>query len=52
MKSAKKIITWVAVSILVILLVLIIGFSIFGAGMIKTSRRKSGQQHPRRAGNG
>jgi hypothetical protein len=35
MKSVKKIITWVAVSILVILLVLIIGFNLFGAGMIK-----------------
>lgn len=35
MKSAKKIITYVVVSIVVILLVLIVGFSIFGAGMIK-----------------
>jgi hypothetical protein len=36
MKSAKKILTWVGVTILVILLVLIIGFNLFGAGMIKT----------------
>jgi len=36
MKSAKKILTWVGVTILVILLVLIIGFNLFGASMIKT----------------
>jgi len=41
MKSAKKIITWVVVSILVILLVLIIGFTIFGAGMIKAVVEKT-----------
>jgi hypothetical protein len=41
MKSAKKVITWVAVSILVILLVLIIGFHIFGAGMIKAVVEKT-----------
>ncbi len=35
MKSARKIITYIVVSIVVILLVLIIGFPIFGAGMIK-----------------
>ncbi|MGA2678153.1 MAG: hypothetical protein ABSF37_02495 [Sedimentisphaerales bacterium] len=35
MKSAKKNITYVVVSIVVILLVLIVGFSVFGAGMIK-----------------
>ncbi len=40
MKSAKKIVTYVVVSIVVILLVLIIGFSIFGAGMIKTTVEK------------
>ena len=40
MKSAKKIITWVVVSILVILLVLIVGFHIFGAGMIKAALKK------------
>jgi hypothetical protein len=41
MKSVKKIITWVAVSILVILLVLIIAFNIFGAGVIKTVVEKA-----------
>jgi hypothetical protein len=41
MKSAKKIITYVAVSIAVILLVLIIGFHIFGAGMIKAVVEKT-----------
>jgi len=41
MKSVKKIITWVGVSILVILLVLIIGFNLFGAGMIKTVVEKA-----------
>jgi hypothetical protein len=41
MKSAKKIITYVAVSIVVILLVLIVGFSIFGAGMIKAVVEKT-----------
>lgn len=41
MKSAKKIITYVAVSIVVILLVLIVGFHIFGAGMIKTVVEKT-----------
>ncbi len=41
MKSAKKIITWIAGAILVILLVLIIGFNIFGAGMIKTVVEKA-----------
>ena len=41
MKSAKKIITWVGVSIAAILLVLIIGFNIFGAGMIKTVVEKA-----------
>jgi AsmA family len=41
MKSAKKIITYVAVSIVVILLVLIIGFSLFGAGMIKAVVEKT-----------
>jgi hypothetical protein len=40
MKSVKKIITWVVVSILVLLLVVIVGFSIFGAGMIKTTVEK------------
>ena len=40
MKSAKKIITYVVVSVVVILLVLIIGFSIFGAGLIKTTVEK------------
>ncbi|MGA2071365.1 MAG: AsmA family protein [Sedimentisphaerales bacterium] len=40
MKSAKKIITWVIVSILVILLVLIVGFSLFGAGLIKNTVEK------------
>jgi hypothetical protein len=41
MKSAKKIITYVAVSIVVILLVLIIGFSLFGASMIKAVVEKT-----------
>lgn len=41
MKSAKKIITYVAVSIAVILLVLIVGFHIFGAGMIKAVVEKT-----------
>jgi len=41
MKSAKKILTYVAVSIAVILLVLIIGFPIFGAGMIKAVVEKT-----------
>ncbi len=41
MKSAKKILTYVIVSILVILLVLIVGFSLFGAGMIKTAVEKA-----------
>jgi hypothetical protein len=41
MKSVKKILTWVGLSILVILLVLIIGFNIFGAGMIKTVVEKA-----------
>jgi hypothetical protein len=41
MKSVKKIITWVAVSIVVILLVLIVGFTIFGAGMIKSVVEKT-----------
>jgi len=41
MKSAKKIITYVAVSIVVILLVLIVGFHIFGAGMIKAVVEKT-----------
>jgi hypothetical protein len=36
MKSVKKIITWVGVSILVLLLVLVIGFNIFGGSMIKS----------------
>ena len=36
MKSAKKILTYVVVSIAVILLVLIVGIYLFGAGMIKT----------------
>jgi hypothetical protein len=40
MKSTKKILTYVAVSIVVILLVLIVGFPIFGAGMIKTTVEK------------
>jgi hypothetical protein len=40
MKSAKKILTYAVVSIVVILLVLIVGFSIFGAGMIKTTVEK------------
>ncbi len=40
MKSAKKIVTYAAVSIVVILLVLIVGFSLFGAGMIKTTVEK------------
>lgn len=35
MKSAKKIITYVVVSVVVILLALIVGISLFGAGMIK-----------------
>ncbi len=41
MKSAKKIVTYVVVSIVVILLVLIVGFSIFGAGMIKAVVEKT-----------
>jgi hypothetical protein len=41
MKSVKKILTWVGLSILVILLALIIGFNIFGAGMIKTVVEKA-----------
>jgi hypothetical protein len=41
MKSAKKIITYVAVSIAVILLILIVGFHIFGAGMIKAVVEKT-----------
>jgi hypothetical protein len=41
MKSAKKIITYVVVSIVVILLVLIVGFTIFGAGMIKAVVEKT-----------
>jgi hypothetical protein len=41
MKSAKKILTYVIVSIAVILLVLIIGFHIFGAGMIKAVVEKT-----------
>ena len=41
MKSAKKIVTYVAVSIVVILLVLIVGFSLFGAGMIKAAVEKT-----------
>ena len=41
MKSAKKIITYVVVSIAVILLVLIVGFHIFGAGMIKAVVEKT-----------
>jgi hypothetical protein len=41
MKSAKKIITRVLLSILIILLVLIIGFNIFGASMIKTVVEKA-----------
>jgi hypothetical protein len=40
MKSAKKILTYVAVSIIVILLVLIVGFSLFGASLIKTKVEK------------
>jgi hypothetical protein len=35
MKSAKKIVTYVVVSVVVILLVLIVGISLSGAGMIK-----------------
>ncbi|MGD0573128.1 MAG: hypothetical protein ABSB11_08925 [Sedimentisphaerales bacterium] len=41
MKSAKKIVTYIAVSIVVILLVLIIGFSLFGASMIKAVVEKT-----------
>ena len=41
MESAKKTITYVVVSIVVILLVLIVGFSIFGAGMIKSVVEKT-----------
>jgi len=41
MKSAKKILTYVVVSIAVILLVLIVGFHIFGAGMIKAVVEKT-----------
>jgi AsmA family len=41
MKSTKKILAYVAVSILVILLVLIVGFHIFGAGMIKAVVEKT-----------
>lgn len=41
MKSVKKIIACVAVSIAVILLVLIVGFHIFGAGMIKAVVEKT-----------
>jgi len=41
MKSAKKIITYVVASIVVILLVLIVGFSMFGAGMIKSVVEKT-----------
>ena len=41
MKSVKKIITWVVVSIVVILLVLIVGFYMFGAGMIKSVVEKA-----------
>jgi hypothetical protein len=41
MKSAKKIVTRVLLSILIILLVLIIGFNIFGASMIKTVVEKA-----------
>jgi hypothetical protein len=40
MKSAKKILAYVVVSIVVILLVLIVGFHIFGAGMIKAAVEK------------
>ena len=41
MKSAKKILAYVIVSIAVILLVLIVGFHIFGAGMIKAVVEKT-----------
>ena len=41
MKSAKKILAYVVVSIAVILLVLIVGFHIFGAGMIKAVVEKT-----------
>ncbi len=41
MKSLKKILTYVAVAIVVLLLVLIIGFNIFGAGMIKSAVEKA-----------
>jgi hypothetical protein len=41
MKSAKKILAYAVVSIAVILLVLIIGFHIFGAGMIKAVVEKT-----------
>ena len=41
MKSAKKILTYAVVSIVVILLVLIVGFSLFGAGMIKSVVEKT-----------
>ena len=40
MKSAKKIVTYVVVSIAVILLVLIVGIYLFGAGMIKAEVEK------------
>jgi hypothetical protein len=41
MKSAKKILTYVLVSIVVLLVVLIVGFSLFGAGMIKSVVEKT-----------
>jgi hypothetical protein len=41
MKSLKKILTYAVVAIVVILLVLIVGFNIFGAGMIKTVVEKA-----------
>ena len=40
MKSVKKILTWVVVLIVVLLVALIVGFSLFGAGMIKTTVEK------------
>ena len=40
MKSVKKILTYVLLSIVVILVVLIVAFSLFGAGMIKTTVEK------------
>jgi hypothetical protein len=41
MKSVKKILAYTIVSIVVLLVVLVVGFSLFGAGMIKTAVEKA-----------